>query len=165
MYAGNCLARDFGVVRWTRNTILNSAALCFRAARDLLPTENNRLRDTNRRLTKALNALPELKAIDWANGEEPAGFRERSADKSIYVVKVEEFVRMVGDEQKAAVLQWLTARRRIILKAKKTPAQPKEQFKWPDGKKHRSFKISWPVKKKTKRSESRIMRKRVQENT
>jgi hypothetical protein len=152
MYAGNCLARDFGVLGWTRDEILKATILCYKAAQDMLPTESNRLRTSIRSMTQALRALPDSKTVDWAGLDEIPGFRERRGEEMAYLVRVEEFGRIVGDErQKAAVLQWLIARQRIVLKAKITPAEPREQFKWPDGDRRRSYEISWPAKKKSSR--------------
>jgi hypothetical protein len=126
--------------------------LCYKAARDMLPTESNRLRASIRSMTQALKALPDRKSVDWAERGQIPGFRERRGEEMAYLVRVEEFGRIVGDErQKASVLQWLIARQRIVLKAKITPAQPREQFEWPDGDRRRSYKISWPAKKKSSR--------------
>lgn len=146
IYAGGRLAIRLKLVPWKQAEVKEAICACYRAARDSLPDEGVALRKGVDVLTKLLRSLSPKSEID--NYDDAPGFRIKAASGYRYLVRAEDFNKVFDTRaQRELVLNWLTMAKRIATskpKGKYKVRGPKQQFKWPDGKRVRSYRIKMP---------------------
>jgi hypothetical protein len=151
LYAGGMFAIRYGLVPWRKRRLRLAIAKAYRAARDLLPDDGVLCRQGLHDLREKLKNLPRLEgaAAEQANFDELGGYRQRKKGHQSCVVRNEVFNSIFESaEQCRLVTEWLVNKGRATLAAPKTASgsQTRKQIPWPDGKRRRSIRITWPLK-------------------
>jgi hypothetical protein len=151
IYAGARLAIRLKLVPWKQAEVKQAICTCYRAARDSLPDEGVVLREGADLLKKLLASLRTRSEID--NYDDAPGYRVKKVSCYRYLVRTEEFNKAFNTRaQRELVLNSLIKAKRIAIskpKGKQTLTGPKGQFTWPDGKRHRSYRITMPKPSQT----------------
>jgi len=167
IYAGGRLGIRCGLLPWGKPELLDAISKCYISARELLPDDGVATRQGITILKAKLHELPRLskKRARKTDFEKIDGYRRRREKENRYVIKREAFNSIFASEtQRALVTEWLIQRQQITLATSKESAGapspgPKEQFKWPDGKRHRSIEIALPRRQNEKRKQTGAARK------
>jgi uncharacterized protein (DUF927 family) len=162
IYAGGRLGIRCGLLPWGKPELLDAITKYYISARELLPDDGVATRQGITALKAKLHELPHLskKRARKTDFEKIEGYRKRREKENRYFIKRDAFNSIFGSEtQRALVTEWLIQRQHITLAISKesagTPSPaPKEQFKWPDGKRHRSIEIALPRRQNKKRKQT-----------
>ena len=143
LYAGGSLGIKYGLLPWTMDELFDALQQCFLGASALLPDDGVELRNGVAALRSKVGSLP------WASEAkrvptEVDGYREGWGAN--YVIKRDAFNRLFGSiHQRDLVLASLINSKHIELADPKRtgggPRAPKDQHEWPDGQRHRSYRL------------------------
>jgi hypothetical protein len=164
LYAAGMLAVRYELVPWEKNELLYAITKCYVAARDLLPDDGVSVRQGVRNLRGRLRSLTRISDLPKGKAAKDSperldGVRERLKARTRYLIKRDAFNSIFASAtQKDLVIEWLIQKQRITLATPHTSVgavdpRPKEQFKWPDGERRRSYEIIWPRSPKKKAAE------------
>jgi hypothetical protein len=141
VYAAGRLAIKFKLVPWKRDELFIAIENVFRDAKTLLPDRERELIKAQATLRAFIDKLKRRKHID--DYEVEPGYRATKDKKTRFIVKVEAFNSLFStDIERQDVLDWLN---KSGLIATSSSGKPKYQFKWPDGRRRRSYSFSLPV--------------------
>jgi hypothetical protein len=152
LYAAGILGIRCGLLPWSKLELLDALTKCYIGARELLPDDGVAVRQGITALRSKLHELPRINknAARKAHFDEIDGYRKRRKKENRYVIKRDAFNSIFASgTQRELIIEWLIQKHQITLATSKesvgAPSPgPKEQFKWPNGKRHRSIEIALP---------------------
>jgi hypothetical protein len=152
LYAAGILGIRCGLLPWSKLELLDALTKCYIGARELLPDDGVAVREGITALRSKLHELPRINknAARKAHFDEIDGYRKRRKKENRYVIKRDAFNSIFASgTQRELIIEWLIQKHQITLATSKesvgAPSPgPKEQFKWPNGKRHRSIEIALP---------------------
>lgn len=149
IFAGGMMAVESVGLDWHPDDVLETISRCYQGAADTLFPERLLLKSGRLALKTWLMNLPKIDGLDAKECGSIDGYVSAAKRSYICTVKIDSFNRVFDNvPQRELVLAELEAQGQITLAAKTDAARrgPKEQFKWPDEKRRRSYRISWKRK-------------------
>jgi hypothetical protein len=156
IYAGARLGIRYGLLPWDKRQTLAAIAKAYTASRGLLPDHGVLLRQGMHALKSKLHSLPRIskRSAGKTDCNQVDGYRRRKRKWNLYRIKRDAFNSLFhSDEQRDAVIAWLTQQKRITPSTPKRAddeRRPQKQFTWPDGVRRRTIEISWRRRRKKK---------------
>jgi hypothetical protein len=143
LYAGGCLAIKFRLLPWTRAALLSALKNTYTSAVASFPTPDASLSDAKKALLAFLKRLPAKSSLGESGFVRAKGYQFKKSGRTIFVVKRNHFRPIFeSDEQQERVLQWLTSTGRLSLARSRSDRNiVKQQHRWPDGERRRSYMI------------------------